>query len=75
MEHSFLTHCIGWRKNNRADHLISYLDTLIKPVCEVSEAILRRRLILFPGFAARMEDTRLLKYVMFRELVARAAWG
>ena len=28
--HSFLTCCIGWRKNNRADHPISYLDTLMK---------------------------------------------
>ena len=28
----FLTRCIGWRKNNRADHPISYLDTLIKTV-------------------------------------------
>ena len=27
--HRFLTNCIGWRKNNRADHPISYLDTLI----------------------------------------------
>ena len=29
--HSFLTRCIGWRRknNNRADHPISYLDTLI----------------------------------------------
>ena len=25
--HSFLTRCIGWRKHNRADHPISYLDT------------------------------------------------
>ena len=28
--HSFLSRCIGWRKNDRADHPISYLDTLIK---------------------------------------------
>ena len=27
---SFLTHCIGWRTNDHADHPISYLDTLIK---------------------------------------------
>ena len=28
--HSFLTRCIGWRKENHTDHPISYLDTLIK---------------------------------------------
>ena len=28
--HSFLIRCIGWRKNNRTDHPISYLDTLMK---------------------------------------------
>ena len=28
--HRFLTSCIGWRKHKRADHSISYLDTLIK---------------------------------------------
>ena len=28
--HSFLTRCIGWRKNNRTDHPISYRDTLMK---------------------------------------------
>ena len=28
--HSFRTRCIGWRKNNRADYPIFYLDTLIR---------------------------------------------
>ena len=28
--HRFLTRCIGWRKNNHADHPISYQDTVIK---------------------------------------------
>ena len=74
--HSSLTCCIGWRKNKRADHPISYLDTLIKTGSESIEATLRRRRILFAGFVARMEDTRLPKCVMFGELVgARAAWG
>ena len=67
--HRFLTCCIGWLKHNRADHLISYLDTLIKTGRESIEAALRRTRILFAGFAARMEDTRLPKCVMFRELV------
>ena len=70
--HRFLTRCIGWRKHNRADHPISYLDTLIKTRIESIEATLRRRRILFAGFVARMEDTRLPKCVMFGELVGGA---
>ena len=69
--HSFLTRCIGWRKNNRADHPISYLDTLVKTGSESTDATLRRRRILFARFVARMEDTRLPKRVVFGELV----WG
>ena len=70
--HRFLTRCIGWRKHNRTDHLISYLDTLIKTGSESIEATLRRRRILYAGFVARMEDTRLPKCVMFGELVGGA---
>ena len=70
--HRPLTRCIGWRKHNRADHLISYLDTLIKTGNESIEATLRRRRILFAGFVARMEDTRLPKCVMFGELLGGA---
>ena len=40
--HRFLTRCVGWRKHNRADHPISYLDTLIKTRSESIEATLRR---------------------------------
>ena len=54
--HRFLTSCIGWRKHNRADHPISYLDTLIKTVGESTEATLRRRWVLFAGFVACMEE-------------------
>ena len=70
--HRFLTRCIGWRKNNHADHPISYLDTLIKTGSESIEATLRRRRILFAGFVTRMEETRLPKCVMFGELVGGA---
>ena len=59
-------------KTCRTDHPISYLDTLEKTGrSESIEATLRKRRILFAGLVARMEDTRLLKYVMFGELV----WG
>ena len=70
--HKFLTRCIGWRKHNRADHPISYLDTLLKTGSESIEANLRRRRVLFAGFVVRMEDTKLPKCVMFGEMVGGA---
>ena len=70
--HRFLTRRIGWRKHNRADHAISYLDTLIRTGSESIEATLRRRRILFAGFVARMEDTRLPKCVTFGEMLGGA---
>ena len=73
--HSFLTRCIGCRKHNRTDHPISYLDTLVKTGSESIEAILRKRRILFAGFVAYMEDTRLPKCVMFGELVGGAEFS
>ena len=72
---SFLTRCIAWRNNNRADHPISYLHTLIKTGSESIEATLRKRRILFAGFVARMEDITLPKCAMFGEEVGGAAWG
>ena len=70
--HRFLTRCIGWRKHNHADNPISYPDTRFKTGSESIEATLRRRLILFAGIVARMEDTRLPKCVMFGEMVGGA---
>ena len=70
--HRFLTRCFGWRKHNRADHPIFYLDTLIKAGSENIEATLRRRRILFAGFVACMEDTRLPKFMIFGEMVGGA---
>ena len=70
--HRFSTCCIGWRKHNRADRLVSYLDTLFKTGSESIEATLSRRRILFAEFVARMEDTRLPKCLMFGEMVGGA---
>ena len=70
--HRFLTRCIGWRKNDRADYPISYLGTLIKTGSESIEAILLRRRSLFAGFVVHMEDTRLPKCVVFRQLMRGA---
>ena len=68
--HRLLTRCIGWRKhNNRGDHPISYLDTIIRTGSESIETTSPRRRILFAGFVARMEDTRLPKCVVFEKLV------
>ena len=55
------------KKHNHADPPISYLDTLIKTGSESIETTLRRRRILFAGFVARMEDTRLPKCVTFED--------
>ena len=64
-------------KTNNTGHLISYLDTLIKTENESIEAPLRKRRILFAGYVARIEDTRLPKCVMFGEMVGGAGcvWG
>ena len=70
--HRLLTCCTGWRKHNRADQPIFYLDTLVKTGSENIEAILRRRRILSARFVARMEDTRLPKCVMVGEKVGGA---
>ena len=71
--HRFLTRCIGSRNHNhRVDHPISYLDTLVKTGSESIEATLRRMRILFAGFVARMEDTRLPKCVTSGEMVGGA---
>ena len=59
-------------KHNRADYPISYLNTPLKTGSESIEATLRRRRILFAGFVACMEDTRLPKCVMFGEMVGGA---
>ena len=69
VHHRFLTRCIGWRKHNRADHPISYLDTLLKTGSESIEATLRRKQILFARFVARMVDARLPKCIVFGEMV------
>ena len=68
--HSFLTRYIGWRKDNRTDHPISYLGTLMKTGSV--DVIIRRKQILFAELVAHMEDPRLPKCVMFGELMGGA---
>ena len=71
--HIGLTRCIGSRENNRTDHTISYLHTVKKTGFESIEAIKSRRRILFMGFMARVEDTRLPKRVRFGALMGGAS--
>ena len=72
--HSFLIRCIGRRKNNRTDHPILYLDTLIKTGSESIEKSISTRGILLAGFVACIEVTRLVKCVMCGELVRGAGY-
>ena len=44
----------------------------MKPGREIIKVIMRRRRILFARILARVEDTTLLKRVMFEELTGRA---
>ena len=71
--HSFLTRCIGWRNNNRADHPIFYLDTLIKTEVRAS-----RRPYAGGGYCSRDSSWRAWRIrgcrscVIFGELVEGA---
>ena len=76
LHHRFLNRCIGWRKHIHADPPISDLDTLMKTGSESIEASFRRRPILFAEFMVLLENTRLPKCVIFKQLVGvRALWG
>ena len=67
--HSFLTRCIGRRENNRTE------DTLMKTGSESVDAMMRRSRIVFAGFVARMEDTRLPNCVMFGRVMGERGVG
>ena len=54
---------------------MSYLNVRIKRGSESIEATLRRGRVLFAGFVARMQDTRLPKCVTFGELVGGAGYA
>ena len=69
---SFLTRCIGWKKKNSTDQSIFNLDTLIKTGSESTETIMRRKRVLFAGFVACIEETKLPKSVIFVALMGGA---
>ena len=64
-----LLRCLGWRKQKREDHTLSYADALVKIDFLSIEATVRRRRTLFAGFVARMGEERLLRRVMFGEML------
>ena len=72
-QHSFLTRYIDWAKGqSRPPPDFLFGHACYEDGSESIEATLRRGCILFAGVLARTEDTRLLKYVMFGELVGCA---
>ena len=68
VHHYILLRCLGWRKQKRDDHALSYADALAKTASESIEAIVRKRKILFAGFVARIGEERLPQRVLFGEL-------
>ena len=64
-----LPRCLGWRKQKRDDHTLSFADELAKTASESIEAVVRKRRILFAGFVARMGEERLPQRVTFGDLV------
>ena len=69
VHHSMLFRCLGCRRRKRDDHTLSYADALAKTDSESIEAIVRKRRLLFAGFAARKGEERLPQRVMFGEFV------
>ena len=69
VNHSMLLRCLGWWKQKRDDHTLSYTDALAKTASESIEATVGKRRLLFARFVARMGEERLPQRVMFGELV------
>ena len=70
-----LLRCLGWQKQKRDDHTLSYADALAKTASQSIEAIERKRRILFAGFVARMGEERLPQRVMYGELVGSKGYS
>ena len=54
-----LIRCIGWRKQKREDHILSYGSALLRTNSERVETTVRRRWLLCAGFVTRMGEERL----------------
>ena len=69
VHYQMLLRYLGWRKRNREDHILSYANALLRTDSESVETTVRKRRVLFAGFVARMGEERLLRRVMFREML------
>lgn len=58
--HALLHHWIGWRKQNRADHAMSFRETLVRKGCGSIDTAVRKRQTLSAGLEAawRRDDCR-----------------
>lgn len=55
---ALLRRCIGWRKQNRIDSVLSYPDTLARAECEETSAVtVKKRRLPFAAFVARGINT------------------
>ena len=61
-----LLRCLGWRKRKREDHILSNANALPRTDSEGDGTQTR---VLFAGFVARMGEERLLRRVMFGEML------
>ncbi|CAM9684139.1 unnamed protein product, partial [Sphacelaria rigidula] len=66
---ALLRRCLGWHKRNRADHVLSYRETLARRGCESTETTVRKRRLHFAGFVTRMSPERIPKHVMFGKII------
>ena len=64
-----LLRCLGWQKRKREDHILSYVNALLRKDSESVETTVRRRRIMSKGFVARMGEERLPRRVMFGEML------
>ena len=64
-----LLRCLGWRKRKREDHIRSYANAFLREDSESVETTVRRRRILFAGFAGSMGEEHLPRRVMFGEML------
>ena len=57
--HRFLLRIIGFQRQQRTDHLMSYAKALKKAQCESVETTIRKRRVLFAGAVQRTHNERL----------------
>ena len=69
VHHQMLLRYLGWQKRKREDHILSYANAFLREDSESVETTVRRRRILFAGFAGSMGEEHLPRRVMFGEML------